>query len=230
MFSSLSTIALVALIATTNALPSFKAHQKSLIKCPIIFDGRVLSNATLASFDDPALSPYSTKYVKGENLTWSSIIQLPRNTEPSRFEVPKVHKPLEVTIDNNSLFRAGGNLQTGFRRAGLLLKDDVNAVGGDAADQGVTTFHWSVKQDAKHPLNLTHEYMNVWHERADYAGNQFSFAMGLLLTVDGGDGINTRRKRESFKVQDRTNKIIFEVPIEWREWQNFGIQLDYVKK
>lgn len=88
-------------------------------------------------------------------------------------------------------------------------------------------FHWSVLQDLTRPLNLTHEYMNVWHERADYAGNQFSFSMGLLLEVDGGDGINTRAKREALRVQDRQNKIIFETPIRWVEWQNFGIQLDY---
>jgi hypothetical protein len=51
--------------------------------------------------------------------------------------------------------------------------------------------------------------------------------MGLLLPVDGGDGINTREKRESFKVQDPKNKIVFSTPINWKEWQNFAIQLDY---
>lgn len=244
-----NTLTLLALVASsTTALPStnqnnvkrLKYHRPSFtrIQCPIVFDGRIPLNTTLLDFDSPTASRYNTQYVKGQNLTWSSIIQFPasnapgqqRHINPSRFDSDRsgIYKPLEVTIDNNSLFRSGAGLQTGFRRAGLLLKNDSNPEGSDAADKGVVTFHWSVLQNPTvHPLNLTHEYMNVWHERADYSGNQFTFSMGLLLKQDGGDGVDTREQREAMRVQDRKNKIVFETGIRWREWQNWAIRLDY---
>jgi hypothetical protein len=195
------------------------------IKCPIIFDGRIPQNLTLTSFDSAPASPYNPSFVKGENTTWSSILLFPR-TSPSRFDSPALHKPLEVTIDNRSLFRAGSNLQTGFRRAGLLLADDVNDAGADAADTGVVTFHWSIKQDSARPLNLSHEYMNVWHEKADYSGNQFTFVGGVVLPGDGG----TDQDGGKWRVQNARNEFVFETQIEAREWQNFGVQLDYANE
>lgn len=78
---------------------------------------------------------------------------------PSRFDAPRLHKAVEVTIDDRSLFRAGANLQTGFRRAGLLLRDDANDAGADRSDDGVVSFHWSVRQDGRRGLNLSHEYV-----------------------------------------------------------------------
>lgn len=195
------------------------------MKCPIIFDGRVPLNATLSTFDT-LTSPFNPDYVKGENRTWSSILLLPQ-TPPSRFDTP-ARKPLEVTIDDGSLFRAGSNLQTGFRRAGLLLKDDANDAGADRADNGSVTFHWSIRQDVHRPLNLSHEYMNVWHERADYAGNQFTFVGGVVLVGDGGTGIDTKKEREMWRVQNFKNEFIFNTRILRDEWQNFGVRLDYV--
>lgn len=118
-------------------------------------------------------------------------------------------------------------MQTGFRRAGLLLRDDKNPVGADKADNGTVTFHWSVKQDERKPMNLSHEYMNVWHERADYAGNQFSFVGGVVLKVDGGDGVDTPEERGTWKVQDNKNQFIFKTNISKHEWQNFAVKLDY---
>lgn len=209
----------------SDHVPPYPPHpdgNASTIKCPIIFDGRIPKNLTLASFDSATTSPYSPSYVKGENTSWSSILLLPR-TRPSRFDSPARHQPVEVTIDNRSLFRAGEKLQVGFRRAGLLLKDDANDPGADAADSGIVTFHWSVKQDAMRPLNLTHEYMNLWHEKADYNGNQYTFVGGTVLPVDGGlDG-----QGDKWRVQNAKNEFVFEVPIDGREWQNFGVQLDY---
>ncbi|CAI6335120.1 unnamed protein product [Periconia digitata] len=216
-----------ALLALTTSTPLYvPEHLPNPIKCPIIFDGRIPENQTLASFDTSS-SPYSPTYVKGENLTWSSILLLP-NASHSRFDTPS-RKPLEVTINDASLFRpGGGDLQVGFRRVGLLLKDDKNDPGADAADSGIVTFHWSVKQDAARPFNLSHEYMNVWHERADYAGNQFTFVGGVVLEVDGGTGEDTKEERESWKVQGKSNNVVFRTPIVFDEWQNFAIQLDYV--
>jgi hypothetical protein len=214
-----------------SPLPSHLAPPPPLPKpisnivCPIIFDGRITKNLTLSSFDSASTSPYSPSYVKGENTTWSSILLLPK-APVSRFDDARLHKPLEVTIDNRSLFRAGEKLQVGFRRAGLLLKDDANDPGADAADAGVVTFHWSIQQDAARPLNLTHEYMNVWHERADYNGNQFTFVGGVVLPGDGGKDTEGGK----WRVQNAKNEFVFQVPIEKREWQNFGIQLNYANK
>jgi hypothetical protein len=222
---------LLAYVSLTFAA-SLHAHISSSIKCPIIFDGRIPTNTTLPVFDTSS-SPYSPKYVKGENLTWSSILRFP-DISPSRFDAtvrgkPK-YKSVEVTINDNSLFRAGGNLQPGFRRAGLLLASDTNPLNSDAADSGIVTFHWSVSQDPHRALNLSHEYMNVWHERADYAGNQFSFVGGIVLKQDGGTGVDTKEERESWKVMDRNNSVVFRVPISFETWQNFAIQLDYNKR
>jgi hypothetical protein len=230
MLSLIDALLLFVFPVAVLGSPSHFLKRKSNLDCPIIFDGRVPINTSLSDFDNDSRSRFSTKYVKGENLTWSSIIQWPPSSTPSRFDISELHKPFQVTIDDHSLFRSGAGLQIGFRRAGLLLKDDVNAEGADQADKGIVTFHWSVMQDETKALNLTHEYMNVWHERADYAGNQWTFSMGLLLPVDGGDGVDIPEKRESFKIQDRKNKIIFDVPIKWTTWQNFAVQLDYNKR
>lgn len=199
------------------------------VKCPIIFDGRIRKNLTLSSFDNAAASPYNPDYVKGVNTTWSSILLLPE-TPPSRFDIPGTTKPLEVTIDNRSIFKAGDNLQVGFRRAGLLLQADANDPGADASDSGIVTFHWSVKQDHARPLNLSHEYMNIWHEKADYSGNQFMFVGGVVLIGDGGTGIDTKEEREKWRIQNAKNEFIFETKMEKDEWQNFGVQLDYTNK
>jgi hypothetical protein len=121
-------------------------------------------------------------------------------------------------------------LQVGFRRAGLLLKNDANDPGADGTDAGLVTFHWSVKQDAARPLNLSHEYMNVWHEKSDYSGNQFMFVGGVVLPVDGGTGLDTKAEKEKWRVQNYKNEFIFETPIDKKEWQNFALRLDYAAK
>jgi len=216
-------------LALASATPLFR--RQSVVKCPVILDGRVPSNLTLLSFDSAAESPFSPQYVKGENLTWSSIIQLPSNISNARFDPLGVYKPLEVTIDDKSLFHPGGqNVQIGFRRAGLLLKGDANAAGGDKADSGIATFHWSIMQDPARPLNLSHEYMNVWHEKSDYSGNQFTFVGGVVLVVDGGRGVDTPGDRNSWKVQNAKNEFVFQTAILQGAWQNFAVQLDYDKK
>jgi hypothetical protein len=212
--------------ALASALPH--PNVSTPIHCPIIFDGRIPLNTTLPNFDT-SLSPYSPQYVKGANLTWSSILLLPNLTTPSRFDT-SAHRPLEVTISDASLFRTSQGLQLGFRRAGLLLKDDVNAEGGDKADAGAVTFHWSVRQDAQRGMNLSHEYMNVWHERADYNGNQFTFVGGVVLPVDGGTGEDTESNKNTWKLQNAKNEFVFTTAIEYDAWQNFAARLDYANK
>ncbi|KAF2445404.1 glycoside hydrolase family 131 protein [Karstenula rhodostoma CBS 690.94] len=211
------------------ALATPQLYRRDPVQCPIIFDGRVSQNSTPVSFNIADVSPYSTQYVKGENLTWSQIIFLP-NTTTSRFDTLGVHRSLEVTINDHSLFRSGQRLQYGFRRAGLLLKDDKNAAGADAADQGVVTFHWSVRQDVSKPMNLSHEYMNVWHEKADYSGNQFTFVGGVVLPVDAAPAIDAPEEKNAWRIQNAKNEFLFRTPIRNDAWQNFAVQLDYTNK
>lgn len=215
-----------AALAVAAPLSCRSKNVTSLVSCPVIFDGRITSNLTLTSFDSAATSPFNPDFVKGENRTWSSILLLPNGTAPSRFDTPNLHQPLEVTIDSGSIFRSGGGLQTGFRRAGLLLKDDANDP-GDPSDIGVVTFHWSVQQDAARPLNLSHEYGDVFHEKGDFSGNQFTFSAGALL---GGPSPPTQEDKESFKVQNAKNEIVFQTAILPDVWQNFAVQLDYTSE
>jgi hypothetical protein len=232
----------LSLVALATATP-LRSSRRQLnisdpVKCPIIFDGRIPQPFNLSLFDSALTSPFNPNYVKGENLTWSQILLLPSSNSSSnrsfiptsRFDLPAVHQPLEVTIDDRSLFRAGERLQPGFRRAGLLLKNDANDPFADAADNGSATFHWSIQADPFRPLNLSHEYMNVWHEKADYSGNQFTFVGGVVLAVDGGDGVDTKEEREVWKVQNAKNEFVFRTKMLFDAWQNFAVKLDYVNK
>jgi hypothetical protein len=212
---------------------NYPRDSASNASCPVILDGRIPISATLKSFDNSNTSSFVSTAVKGENITWSQILLFPNNTPPALFDVPGTHKPFEVTIDDRSLFKPGGasgRVQTAFRRAGLIMKDDLNNPGADASDNGTVTFHWSIMQDPQRPLNFTHEYMNVWHEKADFSGNQFMFVGGLVLEGDGGNGINTKEEREKWRIQDFNKKFVFETPILFDSWQNFAVQMDYVKK
>lgn len=216
------TVLAAALISLAAAVPT----SSSAIKCPITMDGRVPLGMNLSTFDTTA-SPFNPDYSKGQNLTWSQIIKFP-HVSPSKFDIP-ADKPIEVTIDDRSIFVPGsGTPQIGFRRAGLLLGN-----GTDATVVGVKTFHWSVKQDLKATMNLTHEYMNAWHETNDYSANQFSFNTGVMLEQDHPTDSNvttTGLNKRLWKFLDRNNDVIWTTWIDWVEWQNFAVTVDYVKK
>ncbi|KAH8733043.1 hypothetical protein GQ44DRAFT_696847 [Phaeosphaeriaceae sp. PMI808] len=224
-------LSLLPFALVASAAPRSYAIARAVasnVKCPIIFDGRVSQTLSLASFDSATTSPFNSQNVKGENITFASTLLLPV-TAPSRFDEAN-QKALEVTIDDRSIFRGGDKLQTAFRRTGLLLKDDKNDAGADAADSGIVTFHWSVKQDTARPLNLSHEYMNLFHEKADFSGNQFAFLGGVVLAGDGGNGIDSKEEKEKWRIQNAKQAFVFETPICFSEWQNFAIQLDYTKE
>lgn len=153
-------LVLTTLACTSLAAPSRPSYghsgftgtrhrQINTTQCPILLDGRVPSNATLASFDTEN-GIFNPDYVKGNNVTWSQILEEP-DVAPSKFDVPE-YKPIEVTINDDSIFQK----QYGFRRAGLQFAADSS---NDTSDSGIVTLHWSVKQDAQKPLNLSHEYL-----------------------------------------------------------------------
>jgi hypothetical protein len=188
--------------------------------CPIIFDGRVPSEAKPADFDSNnggGWMPFNSGYVKGENLKWSSIIQLPSVTTPSRFDSDKGTVPLEVTLSDKSIFMT----QRGFRRAGLQFLKDSND--GSPAGKGKKTVHFSIMTDSMRKLNLTHEYLLVWHETAAYDANQFNFEVGSIL---GQSGL----PKNTYKLLDRNNKQVWNTPVKDAVWQNFGITLDFSAK
>jgi len=182
------------------------------ITCPIVFDGRIPLH-TPPTYFDTNNTLFSPDNVKGNNLTWSQILRFPCHA--SRFD-GTAFTAVEVTLSDQSIFQA----QHGFRRAGLQFARDTPA--GEGA-RGVKTLHWSVRQDPARPLNLTHEYLNVWHETADYAHNQLQFQAGRLL------GRNETRG-DWFRVLDREGAELFAVPIAWEQWQNFAATLDYDRK
>jgi hypothetical protein len=125
------------------------------------------------------------------------------------------------------------------------LKDAADGEGG----KGVKTLHWSVKQDPARPLNLTHEYLNVWHEAADYSNNQVRLSISSQGTPVGSHSLlvynskspqiqfqagsiigKSNADKNNFKILDRNGNSLYSVAIDQKNWQNFAVKLDYNKK
>ncbi|TLD30352.1 hypothetical protein PspLS_01915 [Pyricularia sp. CBS 133598] len=216
LFSALLLAVAAGTTASATPLAARAADPAGMIRCPVVFDGRVPATLAAADLDEAARSPFNTGYVKGESLKWSDIIKFPTEVGQSRFENSSTHKPITVTLSDRSIFQT----QRGFRRAGLQFREDANTGGKGAV--GVRTLHWSVKIDATRGLNLSHEYLNVWHETADYSANQFNFEMGSIL---GQPDLPS----DTFKILDRRNRQIWSTPIDETAWNNFAVTIDYVK-
>ncbi|KAF7547439.1 hypothetical protein G7Z17_g7713 [Cylindrodendrum hubeiense] len=212
-------VALLSSVASATPYHRFHTYRQTNTSCPIIFDGRVPSNASLSDFDTEnggGWNPFNPSYVKGNDLAWSDILLLPESASPSRFDTATGSIPIEVTISDESIFQK----QNGFRRAGLQFRKDGNE--DSPGSEGVVTLHFSVLQDESRPLNLTHEYLNVWHEAADYSANQFNFQAGTLI---GRESV----PKDTYKLLDRNNTEIWSTPILAGVWQNFAITLDFDK-
>ncbi|KAK1725030.1 hypothetical protein CaCOL14_011588 [Colletotrichum acutatum] len=214
------------LLGIPSALASPSPCTAATIQCPLVFDGRVPATATPQDFDTAlggGWNPYNPDYVKGANLSWSDIILLPESapvsTRPgsrsSRFDAAEKRRAIEVTMSDASIFMN----QRGFRRAGLLFAGDTNE--GSATGEGVKTLHFSVRLDLERPLNLTHEYLNVWHETAAYDANQLNFQTGTII---GQPGL----PKDTFKLLDRDNKLLWSALMAMDgSWQNFALTLDF---
>ncbi|KAF4984208.1 hypothetical protein FZEAL_548 [Fusarium zealandicum] len=196
----------------------FRAYNRTSDSCPVVFDGRVPSNASLTDFDTKnggGWNPFNPDFVKGNDISWSDILLLPKTTTRSRFDAPVHGVPLEVTISDESIFME----QKGFRRAGLqFLKDDNEK---SPASEGVKTLHFSIMQDESRPLNLSHEYLNVWHEAGDFSSNQFNFEAGTIIGQD--------LPKDTWKLLDRNNTQLWSTPMLKNVWQNFAVTLDFEK-
>ena len=206
------------LAAGQAAAAVLPAASNATIKCPVVFDGRVSSTLALTDFDATSTSPFNPDYVKGEGLKWSQILLFPSGIPTSRFDgAGGEYKPVEVTLSDKSIFMT----QRGFRRAGLQLKGDSN--NGSKGSTGVKTIHFSIMIDKTRPFNLSHEYLNVWHESADYSANQFNFQMGQMID-------QRSLPKDTFKVLNRQNRQIWSTPIDAAGWNNFAITIDFTKK
>ncbi|KAI1338606.1 hypothetical protein F5Y15DRAFT_386364 [Xylariaceae sp. FL0016] len=215
MIASFLTLLAAAAAASASALPAEAIARRGtgVIKCPIILNGLVPASKTPTDFDSYATSPFNPDYIRGDEK-FSATLQFPNITN-SRFD-NATYKSIEVTIDDKSIFQK----QNGFRRAGLQIQGDTNENGPGTT--GVRTLHWSVKQDAERPLNLTHEYLTVWHESSDYSANQFNFELGTIIGKSGSD-------KNTFKILNRQNTQVWSTPVDSKAWQNFAVTLDFTK-
>ncbi|KAI2640789.1 hypothetical protein GGS26DRAFT_539797 [Hypomontagnella submonticulosa] len=205
--------ALLTGLLATSALAVPAKRGTGQIKCPVILSGLVPADSTPTDFDSYATSPFNPDYIRGSEK-FSQILQFP-DVEASRFDNATT-RAVEVTINDKSIFQT----QNGFRRAGLQIQGDTNENG--PGTQGVRTLHFSVKQDPERTLNLTHEYLNVWHETSDYSANQFNFQLGTIIGKSGSD-------KNNFKVLNRQNSQVWSTPVDATAWQNFAITLDFNK-
>ncbi|KAI0164629.1 hypothetical protein GGR57DRAFT_205587 [Xylariaceae sp. FL1272] len=203
----------IAAATLSSASPTVMKRSTGVISCPILLNGLVKTSLTPTDFDSYATSPFNPDYVRGSEK-FSSSLKFP-TVDNSRFD-NATYKSVEVTINDQSIFQT----QNGFRRAGLQFQGDTND--GGPGTQGIRTLHFSVKQDPERPLNLTHEYLNVWHETSDYSANQFNFEAGTIIGKSGDEN--------TFKVLDRNNNEVWSTPIDDTAWQNFAITLDFDKK
>ncbi|KAI1204080.1 uncharacterized protein F4807DRAFT_376120 [Annulohypoxylon truncatum] len=208
----ISSTLLVTLLASAVSARSIK-RGTGAIKCPVVLSGFVPVDKTPTDFDSYATSPFNPDYVRGSEK-FSEILLFP-DAGSSHFDNAST-KSVEVTINDQSIFQT----QNGFRRAGLQIQGDTNE--GSPGTTGVRTLHFSVKQDAERTLNLTHEYLNVWHEAADFSANQFNFQSGTIIGKSDSDP-------NTFKVLNRQNTQVWETPIDPTAWQNFAITLDFDK-
>ncbi len=186
-----------------------------------MFDGRVPTSLKLADFDSyDTGSPFGPDYVKGQGLKWSEILQFPvgaghfalrqrrRRLQGGRGDAQRqVHLP-----DPEGLPEGRPAVQRRLQRPKA-----------PATATASRPLHFSVHQDAARPLNLSHEYLNVWHEASDYSSDQFMFQTGTLIDQRSPG-------KDTFKVLDRKNKLIWSTPIDKDAWQNFAFTLDFAKK
>lgn len=211
------------LLSTASPLPPYE--HPSAAKAQIIWDGRIPTNFSRSAFDSASTSPFSPDFVRATNETFSKIIEFP-DVPPSLFDA-YTSRPIEVTINNNSIFAPGGNRQNGFRRAELL--PDANN-GTDATVQGITTLHFSIREDPNKPLNYSHEYQLVFIETNDFASHDWTLKTGTPFGTDPAS--LAKGKAKTLRLGSSTaggaeEQVLFEKPFETGTWYNFAIQTNW---
>lgn len=158
------------------------------------------------------------------DLTWSQIIKLP--TVPVSLFDSEGTLATEVTLSDKSIFAPSEtNIQTGFRRAELMIKSNS---GTDGSGTGLKTLHFSVRKDAARPLNTTHEYQLVFLEDTSFATNQFVLKTGTIYGQPAG------QDPDSLVLVGNVNSspvpTLFLTKFTADVWHNFGIVLDFDQK
>ncbi|KAI0537547.1 hypothetical protein GGR58DRAFT_471466 [Xylaria digitata] len=208
-------------MAGYRSLVFFLAIPSALVasqQCDLQFDGRVPSDFSAATFntDNGVFNPNN---VFGKGLDLGSIVQL-QGSLSSLFDVDTI--PVGVTISDDSIFApSADNVQTGFRRAELLIASND---GTDASTTGVKTLHFSAMKDANRPLNLSHEYQLVFLESNDFSTNQFVLKTGTILGENTADP-------DTLQLFGNVNanpvQTLFSTPFTEDVFHNFAVTLDF---
>ncbi|KAF8446633.1 hypothetical protein BGX38DRAFT_1193646 [Terfezia claveryi] len=218
---ALSKFALAALVT----LASVQAAPTECKTPEIIWDGRIPYPMTLTDFDSYNTSRYSAEFVLGAGQKFSEILKFPRDMG-SIFDLPTNSKPVEVTINDKSIFSPGGNPQNGFRRSELL---PITNNGTDATVQGVTTFHFSMRPDMARPLNVSHQYELVFIETNDFSSHVWTIKAGTPFGSSVHHSPKAKYLRlESSNAGGKAGKTLFKVPWLTSTWHNFAITTDWV--
>jgi hypothetical protein len=91
---------------------------------------------------------------------------------------------------------------------------------------GVKTLHFSMMPDTTRPLNVSHEYLMVFLETADFSANQFRIKTGTLI---GSDGVT----KNDLLVLGNTaagNGLLFSTPFVADVFTNLALKLDFDAK
>lgn len=211
------------LLSTASPIPSYEPH--AIANAQIIFDGRIPTNFSESAFDSASTSPFNPDFVRSTNETFSQIIEFP-NVPPSLFD-GSTSRPIEVTINDNSIFAPGGNAQNGFRRAELLPNSNN---GTDPTVQGVTTLHFSIMEDPTKPLNYSHEYQLVFIETNDFASHVWTLKTGTPFGTDPAsleEGKAKTLRLGSSTAGGADEVVLFEQPFISDVWYNFAIQTNW---
>jgi len=233
LFSTMLTskLPLVSLFSTfllSTASPISRLGPSTASNAPIIFDGRVPTNFSESAFDSSATSPFNPDFVRAADEPFSQIIKFP-DVSPSLLD-GRTSRPIEVTINDNSIFAPGGNPQNGFRRAELL---PITNNGTDATVQGITTLHFSIQEDPTKSLNYTHEYQPVFIETNDFASHVWTLKTGTPFGTNPASMPESEAKTlrlGSSTAGGAEEVVLFEVPFDTGVWYNFAIQTDWDKR
>lgn len=212
------------LLTTASPLPSLGRRAAA-----VLADGRVPINFSQADFDVSGTSPFSPDFTRAEDQPFSQIVQLP-NDPPSLFD-GTTSRALEVTINDKSIFAPGGKPQNGFRRAELMLASND---GKDATVQGITTMHFSIKDDPAKPLDFNHEYQPVFIETSDFSSHVWTLKTGVPFGTDpttvGDCEKKTLRLGSSTAGGADKEEVLFQTAFDSGVWHNYAIQTDWDKR
>jgi hypothetical protein len=129
---------------------------------------------------------------------------------------------MSISCSDKSIFAPSAtNVQTGFRRAELLIASNN---GTDASTTGVKTLHFSVMKDTTRPLNLTHEYQLVFLESSDFSTNQFVLKTGTIL---GGNTTDPDTLQLFGNVNASPVQTLFQTAFTEGVFHNFAVAMDF---